>query len=313
MEKKYVNGFAEVGQEYRNCVLTIGNFDGVHLGHQRILLGCRTQARRRQSAVVVVTFDPLPEAVLSPTQAAPPLICPLRQNGQTLMRHGADLVVIVPTTRELLSLRPREFINRLVVKHLGPWHMVEGSNFFFGRGRAGTVETLEQLGAEYGFGLSVVDPVVVNLPEGERRISSTLIRELILAGRIEDANFCLGREFVLYGTVVRGRGRGRALEFPTANLDAHGQITPGDGIYAAFALLGERKIAAAVSIGRNPTFGPGPRSVEAFLLDTRGDLYGQDLAVSFVRRLRDQRKFEDAQDLRKQIAKDVENVRKLLD
>ncbi len=312
MKKLFVKGLESIPPEARGGVLTIGNFDGVHLGHQRILLNCRTAAGEGGPPVVVVTFDPLPEAVLHPEANVPPLIYPVEQNGQWLLRHGADVVAVVATTREVLSLTPREFVEQIIVRHARPRHVVEGSNFFFGHGRAGDVTTLQQLGAEHGFDVTVVDPVVLSLPEGQRRVSSTLIRELILDGRIEDANYCLARDFTLCGQVVAGEGRGKLLEFPTANLHVSGQVIPADGVYAGRAEIDGAACIAAVSIGHKPTFTSAPRAVEAFLIDARGDFYGRAMALTFMHRLRDQRKFEDVESLKQQIARDVENVRKLL-
>jgi riboflavin kinase/FMN adenylyltransferase len=307
----YVKGLDSIPPEARGGVLTIGNFDGVHMGHQRILLTCRTVAGGG-TPVVVVTFDPLPEAVLLPKENVPPLIYPVDQNAQWLLRHGADVVAVATTTRELLALTPRQFVEEIIVRRLKPRHVVEGANFFFGRGRTGDVDTLEQLGAEHGFDVTVVDPVVLNMPEGQRRVSSTMIRELILEGRIEDANYCLARDFTLRGQVVAGEGRGKILEFPTANLEVAGQVIPADGVYAGRAEIDGVNYIAAVSIGHKPTFTLAPRTVEAFLIDAQGDFYGHQMALTFKHRLREQQKFEKVEALRQQIARDVEKIRKLL-
>jgi riboflavin kinase/FMN adenylyltransferase len=311
MKKLFVKGLDSIPPEARGGVLTIGNFDGVHMGHQRILLNCRAEAGEGVP-VVVVTFDPLPEAVLLPKEDVPPLIYPVDQNSQLLLRHGADVVAVATTTRELLALTPREFVEQTIVRHLQPRHVVEGANFFFGRGRTGDVTTLAQLGAEHGFDVTVVDPVVLSLPEGQRRVSSTLIRELILEGRIEDANYCLARDFTFRGQVVSGEGRGRLLEFPTANLEVFGQVVPADGVYAGRAEIDGANYIAAVSIGNKPTFAPAPRTIEAFLIDAQGDFYGRTMALTIKHRLREQRKFDNAESLRQQIARDVEKIRKLL-
>ena len=307
----YVKGLDSIPPEARGGVLTIGNFDGVHMGHQRILLNCRALAGEG-TPVVVVTFDPLPEAVLLPPTDVPPLIYPVEQNAQLLLRHGADVVAVVRTTPELLSLTPREFVEQTIMRHLQPRHVVEGANFFFGRGRTGDVATLQQLGVEHGFDVTVVDAVVLNLPEGQRRVSSTLIRELILEGRIEDANYCLARDFTLCGQVVAGEGRGKLLDFPTANLEVSGQVTPADGVYAGRAEIDGATYIAAISIGHKPTFTLAPRTIEAFLVDAQGDFYGRSMTLTFKHRLREQRKFEKVEALRQQIGRDVEKIRELL-
>lgn len=309
MESQSVSGLEEVPASVRSCVLTIGNFDGVHIGHQRILLACRSAADRARVPVVALTFNPMPKAVLYPMEAVPPQIYLPEENARLLGEAGADLVVTIRPTRELLGMSPRAFMEKFILARLAPVEMVEGANFFFGHARAGSVVTLENIGASCGFGVEVVDPVVIKLNEGPRRVSSTLIRELVAEGRVEDANFCLGRPFALTGEIVAGEARGRQLEFPTANLNSTGQVLPGDGVYAAKAAIGQSEFAAAVSVGVKPTFGGGPRVVEAFLLDARGDFYGQQMTLKFLKRLRGQTRFEDAEALRQQIARDVEEVR----
>jgi riboflavin kinase/FMN adenylyltransferase len=168
------------------------------------------------------------------------------------------------------------------------------------------------LGERAGIRVHLVDSVLIDLAEGRERVSSTLVRNLLRAGRVEDVRRCLGREFVLYGTVVGGRGRGRLLEFPTANLGGGEQVVPGDGVYAGRALVRGRTAPAAISVGTKPTFGESERTVEAFLLDAREDYYNEPVGLSFVRRLRDQVRFDSAEALKAQIAKDVEIVRQIV-
>jgi riboflavin kinase/FMN adenylyltransferase len=192
---------------------------------------------------------------------------------------------------------------------------VEGASFRFGRGRAGGVETLRRAGASGGFELHLTDPVRIPLGGGEEVVSSTLIRRLVAAGRVADAARCLGRDFCLYGRVVPGSGLGRSLEYPTANLALGEQVCPGDGVYAGRAAVAGAEFAAAISIGTKPTFPEtrqaGP-TVEAFLLDASGDYYGQTMALSFARRLRDQRRYEGPEALKAQMARDVETVRRIV-
>jgi len=297
----------------KSCVLTIGHFDGVHLGHQRILLSCRTLANRLRIPIVALTFDPMPEEVLHPEVKPPPMVYPHKENCRMLLDNGADMVITLPTTRELLKLSARDFVEQLVMSHLAPMHIVEGSNFFFGSGRSGDVNTLISIGSQRGFEIAVVDPVVIKLDQGQRRISSTLIRELIRDGQIEDANYCLGRRFTLFGDVISGKGRGRLLDFPTANLDIGKQVMPADGVYAAKARVDDKTHVSAVSIGVNPTFGPTPRTVEAFLLDASGDFYDKKVELTLIRRLRPQAKFPDAEALKQQIADDVREIRKIVE
>jgi riboflavin kinase/FMN adenylyltransferase len=298
-------------------VLTVGNFDGVHLGHQRILATARGLADAHGAAVVVLTFDPPPDLVIRPDDP-PRRITPHAERCRLLRAAGADWVVTLKSEPALLDMGPDEFVQDIVLGRLAPAHVVEGQDFFFGRRRRGTVRTLEDWGRRAGFGVHVVEAVALDFPEGPARISSSLIRRLVAAGRIADANRCLGREFALFGKVVPGQGQGRVLAFPTANIDPTEQVIPADGIYAGRAAVGNLHTAAAISIGNKPTLGPILASVvEAFLLelelklDTGADFYGQEMTLSFVARLRDQQKFASVDELRDQIAKDVKRVRQL--
>jgi len=301
----------ESPQEWpRGCVLTIGNFDGVHVGHQRILRAARSLADANRCAAVAVTFEPPPEMVLRPTDV-PQRITPQAQKAQLLLDAGAERVVKLKTDAKLLAMEPKEFIERIIVRRFAPRRVVEGHNFFFGRDRSGNIETLRRAGGEYGFALHVVEPVLVELPEGTKRVSSTLVRSLVAAGRIDDANRCLGRAFTLYGKVIGGAGAGRLLQFPTANMDPGRQVVPADGVYAGRAALARENFPAAISIGCKPTLGPGKRTIEAFLIGAAGEHYGRDMELSFASRLRGQVRFDSAEALKAQITKDVQHVREL--
>jgi len=238
-------------------------------------------------------------------------ISSLDQRVEWLRKAGADHVVVVAPTAELLGHSAEEFLQDIVLDKLAPTHMVEGPNFFFGRERSGTIDVLREAGQTHGFDVHVVEPISLVLPEGSRRASSTLCRDLLRQGRVYDVSRCLGRAFALQGVVVEGHGRGRGLNFPTINVGAHEQMLPGDGVYAGWAdLLGTRH-PAAISVGTKPTFGENERAVEAFLLDAEGDYYGEDVRLRFFRRLRDQVRFDGEKALRTQIEKDVARVREL--
>ncbi len=311
MTDRVIHGLEEVGAELRGCVLTIGNFDGVHLGHRRILSAGRRQADAAGAALVVLTFEPPPVAVVAPDRA-PQRILPLDVKARLLAEGGADRVVVAEATAGLLALTPQGFVREVLLERFAPRAIVEGPNFRFGKGRAGSVETLRELAAEGRFEVVEVEPVRIDLPARPNvRVSSSLIRELVLAGDVVSAGRCLGRAYVLRGRVVSGEHRGRLLEFPTANVEAEGVVAPGDGVYAARAAVAGRSQAAAVSIGTKPTFGPAPRAIEVHLVDGGGDFYGRRIEVAFLERLRDQRRFPDAESLRAQIAKDVQRVREL--
>jgi len=289
-------------------VLTIGNFDGVHLGHQAILRAGRERADAAGASLVVLTFEPPPGAVLAPEQP-PERIVPAEVKHRLLLEAGADRVAVAPADAGLLAMGPERFVREVLIARLRPRCIVEGPNFHFGRGRAGSIETLRAMTEEGGFEVVEVGPVT---RDGDERVSSSLIRDLIRRGDVAAAGECLGRAYVLHGRVVSGERRGRLLAFPTANVAPAAVLTPGDGVYAARADLAGRTSPAAVSIGTRPTFGPAPRAVEVHLLDAAGDFYGQDIAVTLLRRLREQRKFPDAGALREQIAKDIERVREIV-
>ncbi len=264
MDYRIIQGLENVPDSLHGCVLTVGNFDGVHLGHQRILSVAGSLAKSVGVKLCVLTFDPPPAVVLAPDRA-PDYIIPVDVKYHLLAGHGAEVIVVVAATREFLSGSAEQFVKDVLVGRLRPGHIVEGPNFFFGHDRSGTIETLLEMSNRFGFEVSVAEPVEIDLPgrrpAGRVRISSSLVRDLIRAGDVESAALCLGRPFTLYGTVVAGKGHGRILEFPTANVDPNGLISPGDGVYAAFvdlpagkAGIDDVRYPSAVSVGTKPTF-----------------------------------------------------------
>ena len=312
MSDRRIQGLENLPAGARSCVLTIGNFDGVHLGHQAILATARLEADRAGVGVAAMTFDPPPDLVLRPVDE-PRLLTPPARKADLLLQAGADWAVTVQTTPELLRASPEQFLQRIVMDRFAPAAMVEGEDFSFGRARAGNIEFLRRFGLENRFSVHVVPAVGVTIAGARRRISSTLVRGLIADGAVEEARACLGRCFALVGAVVAGHGRGRTLDYPTANLDPGRQIVPADGVYAGHARVGERDYLAAVSVGNQPTFPSGKHAVEAFLLEAKGDFYGQEMTLEFCRRLREQRRFENVQALRAQMNEDVQRVRDLLE
>ncbi len=292
------------------CVLTVGNFDGVHLGHRKILDTCRDFADVDASPVVALTFDPPPDLVLRPDDV-PQRIDPPAVKYRRLLEAGADAVVVAEADEELLAMAPEEFVELVLVRHFRPVHIVEGRNFYFGLQRSGNIQTLREAGASRGFVVHVAEPVRKSIRDETRRVSSTLVRVLVQAGRMSEACCCLGRPFALYGKVIPGAGHGRVLEFPTANIDPTDQVLPLDGVYAGRAVLGEETFPAAVSIGTKPTLGPSDRTIEAYLIGGRGDYYGRSMELDLLERLRDQQRFDGIEDLKEAIARDVQRVREL--
>ncbi len=304
-----VRGLDHVPPALRGCVLTIGNFDGVHRGHQEILRLARQRADALAVPVVAMTFDPPPDLVLR-TGDLPERLTPHEQKQRLLLAAGADSVVTAHATLALLGLEAAAFVEDVIVRRFAPRCIVEGPEFFFGRHRRGDVSLLQAIGRGR-FDVVAVPPVFVDLDGAPQRVSSTLIRQCLLAGRVAAAAVALGRPFVLYGGIVPGAGQGRLLQFPTINVEPGDQAVPADGIYAGAGVLPAGIFPAAISIGTKPTLGPAPRTIEAHLIDTQGDFYGQLAELQFFERLRDQTKFDGMDSLRAQIAKDVERVRTL--
>jgi len=320
---KIIETTSQLQQIEKGCVLSIGNFDGVHLGHQEILATARQTAVERRTPLLVITFEPHPLAVLDP-QKSPGILTPLALKQKLLAGSGVDYLLVIPSTRRLLALSPRDFAQQFIVKDIQPSIMVEGESFNFGSGRAGSIETLQELGAEKGFEVHVVKAKEIKLASGQWvRISSTAIRDMLKSGRVADAAVSLGRPYRLIGQVVPGQGKGKQLGFPTANIQPTGQLIPAEGVYAGFVEVGavaeqvcmtENRVPAALSIGRAQTLGTdNPLQVEAHILTGDvGDLHGKFVGVDFVRRIRDQQKFRTEAQLSTQIERDCQSIRQIL-
>jgi riboflavin kinase/FMN adenylyltransferase len=294
--------------------LTIGNFDGVHLGHQRLLDAARS-VLGDTGRLVAVTFDPSPAVVLG--KAADPPLVSLQRRRRLLRRAGADEVLVLETDRRLLSLDPDAFLDHLdAALGSSPDWVIEGPDFRFGRRREGTVETLQELGGIRGFKVRVEEELSIPLQDGQvMPARSSAVRQLLKLGRVEDASRLLGAPHVLHGRVVQGDQRGRTIGIPTANLDLDGAFLPGDGVFAGVAVLpdGSRR-AAAVSIGTKPTFEETPRVAEVHVLDWEGKLddYGWWLDAELHRRLRGQYRYDDLSSLQAQIDRDLADVRAVI-
>jgi riboflavin kinase / FMN adenylyltransferase len=292
-------------RELAGCALSLGNFDGVHVGHQALF----AEARRHAPAAAL-TFWPHPGKVLQP-ELAPKLITVLPRKLELMAEAGLTAVIVQPFTREYARTAPAEF-EASVLDVVGARHLVVGTDFTYGRARAGTVETLREAARQRGAEVHVVPPVTVDGVVA----SSTKVREYILEGRVSAARRLLGRSFDLDGTVVKGAGRGRGIGFPTANVDTQNELRPAPGVYAVrVRLLGEREhtwLPGAANIGVKPTFGGTEVTIEVHLLDFQGDLYGKELRVQFVERLRPEMRFGSASELSGQIKRDVEAARTVI-
>ena len=308
-------GLGEVPADWGKSVVTIGVFDGVHLGHQRIVARAAEIGARLGLPVVAITFDPHPDEVVRPG-SHPPFLCSPRRRAELLAGLGADAVCVIPFTLDFSRLDPDEFVRTVLVERLHAAAVVVGEDFRYGHKAAGDVALLAKLGEKYEFSAEGM-PL---LGDDGARISSTLIRELLEAGDVAAAAKELGRPHRVEGVVVRGHQRGRALGFPTANLETppHTAI-PADGVYAGWlARLNSdgntaERWPAAISIGTNPTFGEGKRTVEAYALDRSDlDLYGVHAAIDFTERLRGTLRFDSVDALVEQMARDVDEARALL-
>lgn len=314
---------AEFGQVKPGCVLTIGNFDGVHVGHQEILRTARRIAEDRGTEMVVMTFEPHPVAILHP-EKAPGVLTPLPLKLQLLGDYADPCAIVLQDSRAVLTLSPEEFVARFLMTAIRPAVIVEGDDFHFGAGRTGDVDVLIRFGREEGFEVVVVPPRQIELATGQTlRVSSTIIRYMLEGGHVAEAAEALARPYRLMGPIIRGWGRGRKLGFPTLNLKRPDQVIPGEGVYAGPAETGatpeellreQRHIPAVFSLGQARTFGDEhPLLIEAHLLTGPvGDLTGHWLAMDFVERLRSQHKFSTPQELVAQIARDCATARQIL-
>lgn len=292
----------------RGAVVALGNFDGVHLGHQRVLRRAVEAGREIGEKVVAATFDPHPRAVLRPG-GGPRLLTTLDLRREALSRYGADEVYVIRFDADLSNKSPGEFVRDVLVEKLGAGAVVVGENFRFGHKAAGTVEDLRRLMEERG---GAVYAVRIQESDGEEGINSSRIREMISLGEIAPAARLLGRPYVLRGEVVVGDRRGRTIGFPTANVAPDpAAVVPARGVYAGSVQVGDEEYPACTNVGVAPTFERGESRVEAYLLDFEGDLYGKTVDVNFTGRIRGEQRFSGIEELKEQIKRDVEAARRL--
>ena len=288
-------------------IAALGNFDGLHRGHQQLIQQVRLRASERGGTAVAVIFDPQPPQVLRPDKA-PPLLMTLEQKLEAFERGGLDAVVIVRFTRELSQWEPEAFVERVLIDWLRVSEVCVGENSLVGRDRKGTFTVLRALGEDRGFRTDKIEPVRYK----DFVVSSTRVRHLIGEGRVDEAGALLGRYYTIDGVVVHGDGRGRELGYPTANLDVASALLPAFGIYVTVATIDGVTHPSVTSVGVRPTIGDGRVVVEAHLLDGSTDLYGARLRLGFVSRLREERKFDGLDALKVQIAADCEDARGIL-
>jgi riboflavin kinase/FMN adenylyltransferase len=290
----------------RGGALSMGNFDGVHLGHAALLTELRQRARAGGIPAIALTFDPHPLELLRPEQFQP-VLTTVADRAELLLANGADQVLVLQTTRDLLGLSASEFFHQVIEDRLAARVIVEGPNFGFGRNREGNLEMLAALCGRSGLDLIVVPPV----SRAGRPVSSSRVRDTLVRGDVREAIALLSRPYRIAGTVATGQQRGRTIGFPTANLSQISTLIPGDGVYAVRAEVQGKVWPGAANIGPNPTFGEQSRKIEVHLIGFQGDLLGQSLKIDFLERLRDTGKFAGPSELVEQLRRDVEQARRI--
>ena len=292
---------------FASCA-TIGNFDGVHLGHQKLIARVRDRARILKISSVVITFDPHPLRVLV-DKKTPPFITLTEQKLELISKLEVDYVLCIKFTKDLAALKPEEFVQKYLVNGLKLKELIIGYDYAFGKGRRGNFELLNKLGEKFGFAVEQLSPVMVD----GAIVSSTRIRDMVQAGMVWEARKLLGRFYRVQGKVITGQKRGGPLlGFPTANICLKDELFPKTGVYAVWVEVLGQVYPGVANIGYNPTFGNDYLSVEAHILNFKQNIYGQDIRVHFVQRLRSEKKFSGLDELKKQIQADIELGQKIL-
>ncbi|VAX37310.1 FMN adenylyltransferase / Riboflavin kinase [hydrothermal vent metagenome] len=300
-------GFDESNLPQGGCV-AIGNFDGVHKGHQLMITRLVALAQKKETSSVILTFSPHPIELLRP-QHAPPWLSTLEQKAELLQQYGIDDVIAYPIDLKFLQRSPRQFFDEIIQKRLQAVGMVEGENFCFGHKRSGNIETLQTLCNQFHVELDVLKAVKI---DGEP-VSSTRIRNTIAAGEMQQAVTLLGHPYYLQGNVVSGEKRGRELGFPTANLSDVKTLIPAEGVYAGIVHHANAHWIAAINIGSNPTFKQNQQKLEVHLLDYQGDLYHQNLTIGFLQKIRSVKQFASKEELQYQLQIDIKDIRKVVE
>ncbi|HIJ69013.1 MAG TPA: bifunctional riboflavin kinase/FAD synthetase [Deltaproteobacteria bacterium] len=301
------HGIQTVQRKLKNPAITIGNFDGVHKGHQALFQRVKQLAEELNGESVVVTFDPHPLEVLFPKKA-PSFITSHRHKLDLIASCGIDATIIIPFDHEFSRMSAREFVEAVLVEKIGARAIVVGHDYRFGHSREGDIAFLKKLGEQYGFKVQIVTGLRVN----DTVVSSTAIRQMIVSGNIKEANRLLGRFFEVSGTVIPGRKRGVSLGFPTANIRMPAITSPRTGVYVVQAEVDGKTYGGAANLGYNPTFGDTDLSLEAHLFDFDQDIYGKPITVRFIDRLRNELRFSSPAELAAQIRKDVDTAKKIL-
>lgn len=303
-----IKGIENLKSGYPDTVLTIGNYDGVHLGHQKILSMVIKKAEELRGTSMVMTFDPHPMKVLAPERNIK-LLCTFDEKARLIKEAGIDVLLCIKFNKEFSSIPPDDFIKDVLVNKINAREIIVGTNYAFGKNKRGTIDLLRRRGREYGFSVQAIRDVTVH----GNTVSSSSIRSLLLKGAVHEVSAYLGRAYSIEGIVIRGKGRGaRLLNVPTANITTPVEIAPKEGVYAVRVGFEGRIYEGVANIGKNPTFGDGQTSYEVHLLDFSGDLLNEKLRMYFIDRIRNERTFPDILSLEKQIRDDIESAREIL-
>jgi len=307
--RKFIDGIENLTEKLPYPVLAIGNFDGVHLGHQAIFRKLVERAEKNNGTSVVFTFEPHPLRVTAP-ERAPQILTPFKEKVELIKNSGIDVIICANFTKEFALIKAEDFVKEMLFKTIGIKEVFIGSNYRFGRARKGSPELLRELGRECGFKVTVMEELKLH----NVILSSSRIRTLIAKGRVDEASVCLGRHYSVLGIVIEGAKRGkRLLKIPTANIAVFNELLPKDGVYAVTVNIGKRLYGGAANIGCNPTFKDKRFSFEVHIFDFDGNLLGKNLRVNFIRRIRDEKKFSGAEELASQMKKDIEGIRQILE
>lgn len=287
--------------KFKNSVVTIGSFDGIHLGHRKLMEMAKDSAAELNSVSVVLTFHPHPMKVLNRERKVS-LITTFEKKVELIKEIGIDYLIYVSFTPEFAEMQPEDFIKTVIIKKLNPLKIIVGHDFGFGAKKAGNIPMLEKMANELGFDISVVEPVVI---DGEI-VSSTLIRRLVVTGRVCSVKRFLGRHYSVHGLVVKGCGRGKGIGFPTANIIPEEELFPKDGVYVTQVAVGGRLYDSVTNVGSNPTFSDVTRRIETYIFDFDETIYDREIEVFFTERLREEIKFNNSEELSARIKKDIE-------
>jgi len=302
-----ISGIENLKRPFRNPVVTLGNFDGVHLGHQKIFKRIKEEASKIDGEGVVITFEPHPLKVLAPEKFLP-LLTPFRKKMMLIERSGIETVLCIEFSLAFSEISPFEFIKNNLVEKVKVKKVIIGYNYHFGKGQRGDVQTLKDAGKVFSFEVEVMEPLKV----GQTIVSSSKIRDLIQRGEVEEASKLLGRDYPIIGKVVEGAKRGQTLGFPTANLEISDGLYPKAGVYAVEVVWHQQRFNGLANVGLNPTFLPEqtgkgkPISLEVYILDFNRDIYGEEIEADFKRRIRDEVRFKSPSHLIIQIQKDIQ-------